>query len=313
MKTLKTAVVSVLVLLALTTGLGACGGGSDTGAPAAMSSEAQRLQNFEVYAIASAEGNELQADVYGLTLNPLRAFRLTTDKRVSWLSADENTVVVAAADEQIDKLGYLLEGGSIGPLADLGRLVAYSPEIQSDGTIRYQDDGAGDASINRYMAYDPEAGRTRVLYRTTKDLNVVAAMPGGKFLEVIHRDSAVDQVAVVSLQGGRRIFPVADRIASPIAGKTLVAVAAFTAADVNLPADATVILDPRTGRVRTVEGWAPLTWTPDGTKLLVVRAGETRRPDAELAVLDPGSPDRPEILGTIPGLTFFQADWVPRD
>lgn len=313
MRTRTTAVVSTMVVLALATGLGSCGGDSDSGVPTAMSSEAPALHNFDIYAIASAEANELQADVYGLTVNPLRAVRLTTDKRVSWISADEDTVVLAAADEQIDKLGYLLDGGAIGPLGDLGRLVAYSPELQPDGTIRYQDDGAGKASISRYMAYDPRTDRARVLFKSTKDLNVVAAMPGRKFLEVIHRDTAVDQVAVTTLRGGRRVFPIADRIASPIAGKKLVAVAAFTAADVNLPADATVILDPLTGKVGTVNGWAPLSWTPDGTKLLVVRAGETRLPDAELAVLDPADPTKPEILGTIPGLTFFQAEWVARD
>jgi hypothetical protein len=61
-----------------------------------------------------------------------------------------------------------------------------------------------------------------------------------------------------------------------------------------------------------VEGWSELGWSPDGTKLLVVRAAPARLPDAEFAVLDPNEPDQPQVLGTIPGITFYAATWIDR-
>lgn len=302
--------VRVFLALALSLATAACGENADAGGGPAV--DAPPLHSFDVYAIGSADGNILEADLYGISLNPLRAHRVTEGKRISWISADSDTVVVAAGDQQIDKLGYIQEDGQIGPIPGLGRPAAYSPVIQPDGTIRYEDDGPGDDVITRYMSYDPDTSRTTVLFRTTRDMNLVGTSPEGRFLEVIHNDAGPDAVALVSKSGDRRVFTVGKRIEGPIPGKDLIAIGSLGSPDPNAPATATIILDPTNGKTRSVDGWAPLTWTPDGTKLLVVRAGETRLPDAELAVLDPAEANNPQILGTIPGLTFFQADWVAR-
>lgn len=303
--------VRVLVALALLTGATACG---QDGAPdEELAADATSLHRFDIYAIGAADGNILEADLYGISLGPLRAHRVTTGKRISWISASDEALVVAAGDQQIDKLGYVLENGQIGPIPGLGRPAGYSPTIQPDGTIRYEDDGPGDTVITRYVSYDPKTSKTTVLLRTKKDMNLVGTSPEGRFLEVVHDDTGPDLVALVSKAGDRRVFTVGERIEGPIPGKRLIAIGSLGSSDPYAPATATIILDPRNGGTKSIEGWAPLSWTPDGTKLLVVRAGETRLPDAELAVLDPADPTKPEILGTIPGLTFFQADWVARD
>lgn len=130
------------LVLALALGASACGGGAGpegTESGPVAAADAPGPHSFEVYAIGSDAGNVLFADVYGITLNPLRAYRITTDKRISALSADPDTVVVAAADEQIDKLAMVAEGGNLAPVPGLGRPHAFSPEIQPDGRIRHED------------------------------------------------------------------------------------------------------------------------------------------------------------------------------
>lgn len=309
--------ILTLSFLAVVAGCGGDGdgdGGTEVRPVAQIDSDAPPLHSFDVYGLASDSGSELRADVYGITLSPLRAYRLTAIERVSWLSAGQDTVVVAAGDEQIDKLGLIAGDGAIAPIPGLGRPAAYSPEIQADGTIRYEDSGPGEAIISRYMSYDPTTRKSRVLYSTKNgDLNIVAAAPDRGFLAVVQADEIDDQVLLMQTDGTRKAFTIAPRISSPASGKSLISVGVYGSPDIDAPVTDTALLNPQTGKVRVIEGWAPLSWTPDGTKLLVVRAADSRLPDAELAVLDPTDPQNPQILGTIAGLTFFQADWVARD
>lgn len=106
----------VLVAVALAVALSSCGGeDSAAPAPADIDTDAPPLHSFDMYALGSEAGNDLFADVYGISLNPLRSYRLTADKRVSWLSASADAIAVAAADEQIDKLAFLSDGGQMVP------------------------------------------------------------------------------------------------------------------------------------------------------------------------------------------------------
>ncbi|WP_344607152.1 hypothetical protein [Sporichthya brevicatena] len=293
--------------------LSGCGGDNqETGATAAGDARPP-LHGFDIYAVGSADGNIVQADVYGITLSPLRAHRLTSARRISWLSADRGVVVVAAGDEQIDKLALLGVDGVLAPIPGLGRPAGYAPQVQPDGRIQFQDDGAGDEVLYRYVSFDPNSGKTSVLYRSSKPFQIVAAGPKGTFVEVLRDPEGVDRVALLSPSGRRQAFPIAERIGSPKLGKAFIATGVYGSTAPGAPASSLVLLDLGSEKTEVIDGWAPLTWTPDGTKLLVVRAGEARLPDAELAVLDPKDPKNPQVLGTIPGLTFFQADWVARD
>lgn len=301
----------VLIAVALAVALSSCGG-EDSAAPASaqIDTDAPPLHSFDIYALGSEAGNELSADVYGISLNPLRSYRLTADKRVSWLSASADAIAVSAADEQIDKLAFLSDGGQMVPWPGLGRPHAFAPEIQADGTIRYQDSGLGEAIISRYMSYDPDSERSRVLYRDEADIEIAAKGPGETFLVVDHDLKRIDRVLVRNRDGKQTAYPVAEAIGSPEFGKSFISVPVYGASDPDAPANGVGLINVKTGEVRVVEGWAELGWTPDRTKILVGRGG----PDStELAVLDPNLPDQePEILGTVPIKELYMASWVDR-
>lgn len=307
-----------LTRLALVMALGfvvaGCSGGSDqTAAPVAqIDADAPPLHSFDIYAVGNAEGNILFGDIYGITLKPFKAYRLTADKRISWITANASTIALAAGDEQIDKLGLLSEGGIIVPLPGLGRPHAFAPEFQSDGTLRFSDLGAGDAVVNRYVSYDFATGKTNVLFKTKDDIEIDAAAPGSGFLAVDRPRSGDARIVLRSFTGASRSFTIAQRIGSPVAGKRLIAVGTYGSSNVDEPATDIAVLDPKSGKINTIKGWAPLGWTPDGQKILAVRTGIPALRDAELAVIDPAHPATPEILGSIPGLTLYAATWIDR-
>lgn len=315
MKLTRGAVGRCLLAVGVAAALAGCGGGdrSEVATPAQVDSDAPPLNSFDIYAIGNDAGNILFADIYGITLNPFRAYRLTVDKRISSISANRDTVVVAAGDEQIDKLAQVAEGGSLVPIPGLGRPNAFTPQAMADGTIRFRDQGPGQKILNRYMSFDPATGRAKVLHSSKKDFGQgVRATPFGLFTSMVRPEGSAASVVLIARDGAKTKFAIAPRLGTAESGRALIAVDLYGSPDVNAPATDTVLLNPKTGKKTTVEGWAALAWSPDGTKLLVVRAADTRLPDAELAVLDPANPDQPEILGTIPGVTFFQASWVDR-
>ncbi len=261
-------------------------------------------------------GTSLQADVYGITPDPLAG--LPADRRQARLggwSADANTIAVSAADEQVDKLGFLSEGGAIASWPGLGRPHAFAPQIQADGTIRYQDNGLGEDIISRYMSYDPSTTKSRVLYRDKANLEIAAAGPRDGFLIVDHDVAGVDTVIAVDSKGKRTAYPIAPRIESPEFGNGFIAVAVYGSPDVDAGATSTALVDLKTGKVRLVEGWAELGWTPDRTKLLVTRTGgDAQTPVSELAVLDPARPNEaPQVLGSVPVRELFMASWVDQN
>ena len=90
--------------------------------------------------------------------------------------------------------------------------------------------------------------------------------------------------------------------------------AVYGSPDVDAGATSAALVDLKTGRVRIVDGWAELGWTPDRTKLLVTRTGgDPQSPVSELAVLDPRNPDEaPQVLGSVPVRELFMASWVDR-
>lgn len=304
--------LAVVVAAVLALGISGCGGDGDAplAAAAQIDADAPPLHSFDIYALGSDAGNELFADIYGITLNPLRAFRLTAEKRVSWLSASADTIAVAAADQQADKLALVADGGVMAPWPGLGRPHAFAPEIQPDGTIRYQDSGLGEKIISRYMSYDPVTERSRVLYRDEANIEIAAKGPDGTFLVVDHDLKRIDRVLVRDMDGKETAYPVAEAIGSPELGKSFISVPVYGASDPAAPANGVGLINLKTGKVRVVDGWAELGWTPDRTKILVGRGG----PDStELAVLDPNRPDQePEILGAVPIKELYMASWVDR-
>lgn len=302
-----------LSIAGLALSLCACGGGDskvDAGATAdAVAAEAPALHGFDVYATASEDGNILQADLYGITLQPLRAYRLTSGKRISYVSADADSVVVSAAYDTIDRLAEVGEGGTLNDVPGLGRPHAFTPEILSDGKIYFEMDG----DKRQYLSWDPSTRTRKVLFASDKeDVGGVSAGPDRQFLYLDQRKEKSGEIVVVGPKGAKRSYPVAPSIGAATWGERLIAVTLLGAGSGFPPAIGTVLLDPGNGKKTTVQGWAPLAWSPDRKELLVTRGSEPAVPDAELAVMDPAQPGSPRVLGELAKLTIFQASWVDR-
>lgn len=295
--------------------LTACGGGDGTTVAGPIEAHGGiHPAQFDVYAIGSTLDDPRNADVYGITLNPLRAYRVTTQKRISYVSANADMVVVAAADQGVDMLGRLDPDGQILDIPGLGRPHAFSPAIQPDGTIRY-DDAEGEGAKNaRYLSWNPGTKKSRVLFREASSvLSSVVAGPGGAFAYTESIRDAINKLVVVRESGKARSFATADTTGFNYWGKTLIAVMVLPPNDGFAPAIATILIDPASDRTTEVPGWSPIAWSPDGTRLLVQRTGGGAGAPSELALLDPDNPTAPRSLGTIPHLTVYQGSWIRGD
>ncbi|MGQ0468107.1 MAG: hypothetical protein ACT4QG_22665 [Sporichthyaceae bacterium] len=300
--------------LALTAVLTACGG-SDTAGTRAESPpvSAAPVGSFELYVLASAENDRLFADVYAITMNPLAVHRLTAGKRVSTMDATTDRVVVAAADGDVDRLGYVADGGQIVDIPGLGRPPGYRPR-HDEGRILYSDfvlSGSKKTEINRFFSFDPATGKRTTLLSSRKDLFGPLPLPG-KLVGYATEERGAPRLLIKDGKREVRSFDLSADTGDLFAGKRWLAVklrkdvGGFDSQSVGLD-----LLDPKTGETRHVDGWQPITWTPDGTRLLARRVGSTT--DSELALLDP---DRlqtaPETLGTIPNLAIYSGAWVER-
>lgn len=303
----------VLAALALLTGASGCGGESAPAEPAPPPISARPASDFDIYLLASAENNVLFADVYGLTLKPLALHRLTAGKRVSTMDANADAVAVAAADGDVDRLGYLGPAGEIIDVPGLGRPAGYAPRFAGKQLLfsDYYPLGPQQRDNYRYFRYDTSSGRKSLLFNQSDDLFGPLPLPGEQTGYIA---GSGRKVRLLIKNGSRtvRSLPAPAYAGGVRAGARWVAFGVKQPGEgFNVPAIGLELLDPKTGERHPVDGWQPIAWTPDGKKLLVRRAGSTT--DCELALLDPDRPkDQPEPLGTIPNLVVYSGAWVQR-
>ncbi len=131
---------------------------------------------------ASAENDPLFADVYGIRFAPFAIERITTDKRVSSLGADEKHVMVAAADQDVDRLAQVTGAGALNPVPGLGRPFAYTPTLR-DG-VMYFDDAQGQKSKGeyRYFSWNLRTQKKTLLFQSVKNLGSAQPFGDGRFL-----------------------------------------------------------------------------------------------------------------------------------
>lgn len=313
-RTAKTA-VTVLLAAALAAGCGGGGGGLERVAePPPPPVSGRPIADFELYVSASEEANILFADVYGLDLEPLTPHRLTSGKRISTMDANAEHIVVAAADGDVDRLGYVVDGGEIGPIPGLDRPYAFSPTFEADGDILYSDyleRTPGQPGVNRFFEWDPPTGTRKLVLKTPSDdvFGPIAGPAGQR--AIFGRPGKPNVILLPDPQGKERSIPVPAEASSFVWGERWLAL--FLSVDDKqygfLPTD-TILLDPESGERKRIPGWEPLVWTPDGTRLLVRK---TAYPTAsELALLDPDNPDDLEPVGALPNFTIYAAAWVDR-
>ncbi|MGQ0632804.1 MAG: hypothetical protein ACT4P1_17450 [Sporichthyaceae bacterium] len=268
------------------------------------------LTDYDVIVIADDAGDVGDADLYGITLSPLQAFRITADKRISSMGADRTRVLVAAADQRVDKLGVVKADGSIAPIPGLGRPFAYEPIPLDARRIAYTDSGTNKDDRTRLLVFNAGTGERRVLYRDSPDFFGPVAGPGGEIAVVQYESPYTRNGEILIIDRGEvRSLKPARPSGNLVWGTRLMAtsVEEDTADGDTVPAGLQLI-NPRTGKTRVIDGWDPIAWSPDGTRLLVRESADLT--NSRLAILDPDDPEDLTMLGTIPQLTLYTGAWV---
>jgi len=298
--------------------LAGCGGSSghtfvSDGQPTPGPVTTRPVNSFEIYLQASADGNPLFADVYGLTLNPLHVERLTSGKRISTMDADGEHVVVASADSDVgDRLGYVGDGGTVVDIPGLGRPEAFAPAFGRDNTLLFRDPIRNDATQvtgYRFFRFDEQTGRKTLLTKAT-GMSGPFPMADGQLGYI----TDAPHIRLLIKKGDRlvRTLSLPDTSADFFVGVGFAALTLESSASQfnDKPTDL-VLLDLKTGKQRTIPGWHPICWNPDGTRLLVRRTADEG--NSQLALLDPAHLKAPPApVGTIPHLVIYHGSWVAR-
>lgn len=285
--------------------LGACSDDDSPGTGAPVSST-RDLAEFDAFVLASAENDPAAADVYGLRFTPFTVERITTDKRVSALGADEQHLVVAAADQGgADRLAEVTGTGELTPIAGLGRPAGYSPTLR-DGVLYFDDAGGKPATGKfRFFTYDLATRTKKLVYRSTKDLGAPKPLADGRLLVTVAGEDGQDRLAIRDKAGKVTALPALGDIAVVRPGEKLVAVTLVRPA-ADGPAQALLLFNPDTGEKQVIPNLQMVAWSPDGRQFLARR---TESPtDSRLVVLDPTKD--PVELGTIPNLAIYGGVWV---
>lgn len=300
-------------LLGLVVFAGVSGCGDDEAAPSALgaASQGRALSAYDLVVVASAENNPLYSDLYGITVDPLSATRITTDKRISSLDAFGGQVVVAAADGPTDRLAFVADNGDLTPIPKLGRPFAYSPNFRADGSVVFRDFVQdNDIAVYRTREWDQTSEQTRTLSRSKEELLGLQLGSDGRLLFLRNNETGDDVVVVENAKGKQRSFRLDGDGAGYLGwGRDHIAATA-NAADASFgeQATGTVFIAIDTGEQQLVPGWQPIAWNGDGTKVLARSTADLTR--SELAFLDPRNPAAPERLGVLPALAIYFGSWM---
>ncbi|MBA3742310.1 hypothetical protein [Sporichthya sp.] len=303
---------AVAAALASVFALAGCGSDDQpSSAPApSPAATAPGLARYDLVVLASAENNPLFSDLYGITLNPLQAYRITTDKRISSMDVDTEQIVVAAADGPTDRLALVTGTGELRPIPGLGRPFAYNPSLLADGTILFEDfTESSREKVNRYRIWDPTRKKKATLFTSTQPLYGLHPGPKGSVALLLNNPTTNDAIVIRDAAGTQRTYPIAGDGGFITWGRT------FVTTTLNEPDSqfgskpkGLVLIDPVTGKRTEVAGWQPIAWTVDGTKLLV--RGTDDLANSVLAVLDPSDVQSPQSIGTLENLAIYTGSWI---
>jgi hypothetical protein len=265
---------------------------------------------------ASAGEGESTRDVYEMQFNPLRLYRRSATGRAFTMGGCATDLIVTVADKSV---GYRDELRSFSddkflPIEGLTDPSGALPAVATDCRLLFNRlDKSSDPPTNRLLVFDP-ASRTTTELRTAafadnKTLGVPVWGPAGQ-VAVFEGTMAkpglpgvATGIAVISPDGSARTLdpPVPDFGTLAWAPSQWMAIA-------NLD-KGTVFLNPGTGEKQELPGWLPLTWSPDGMRLLVADAKQRKTI---------GLVELPELssvrkLGTTSEMAVFDVVWLPPD
>ncbi len=232
---------------------------------------------------------------------PERITAMPAGRNLSVLTAGSGQVIVSEASEGTDKVARLV-GNRLERLIDDR---AFTPSLSDDGRLAYirLREAVGRPNEDFVVVRDLASGEERTLYQHTGGSLSYPAWGPASLLAVVEKDGPTlrqTRIVLISADGTVRKVELGDRASTGLAGSQR---AAHLVVRGNGPPPSQFLLDPGSGRRDPLpSGWLPLTWSPDGSSLLVAkgrRLGLIRPPD--LAAVDE--------VGTFP-VPVWQADWV---
>lgn len=233
-----------------------------------------------------------------------RAERVTAmqpGRNLSVLTAGSGQVIVSEGSEGTDKIARLV-GDRLERLID-DRV--FSPSLSDDGRLAYVRlrEAVGRPNEFSVVVRDLASGEERTLYQQSPAALGDPAWGPASLLAVVETDAPgyrQTRIVLVGADGAVRKVELGERSSTGLVGSQR---AAQLVVRGNGPPPGGFLLDPGSGRRDPLPpGWLPLTWSPDGSSLLVASG---RR----LGLIQPPDLARVDEVGTFPE-PVWQADWV---
>lgn len=283
--------------------------------PATLTAEPGDKPAGRFYAVI---GGETSSDnrLYQLSFIPPSLQLLTDTSRISSVSACRDKVVVAAGQAEVGFSDHLQEvrDGALAPLEGFGVQPGFTPELDDRCRLAYTwVDRNSESSEFELRVWDAGAKGARTLYRSQSGDGPLVNPdwgPDGK-LAVVRQAADAASPSSQGSSGGRPpavIIVRPDGSSSELGGTGNVVGLAWSKRWLAVMDDpeGTVFVDAAGVRGKTLPGWYPLAWSPDGDQLLVQDA-ETRR---ILAVVHTGDIGTAKPIGRVSG-PVWDVDWLP--
>lgn len=283
--------------------------------PATFTAEPGPKPEGRFYAIIGGDTSN-DNRLYGLRFSPPGLRLLTETRRVSSVGACQNQVVVAAGQPEVGFSDHIqeLRGDALTPLEGLGAEPGFSPELDWQCRVAYTwIDRDTEPPVEELRVWDPAGKEQNALYRSRPGDGQLVSPDWGP----------AGEVAVVRLDPKRGGQHPAGAPPGPPAA-VIVVRPDGSSSEITLGGDpgvltwggkwlavmeeteGTIFIDPGSDSRPILQGWHPLTWSPDGDQLLVNDAA-TRR---TLGVVDVSDLSTVKIVGRMSG-PVFDVDWLP--
>ncbi len=254
-----------------------------------------------------AGASDLDADLFEFRFSPPAQERITTKARVTTLDGCKDKVVVSAAQREVGLTDHIqeLQGGTLAPVDKLGVQPGSDPHVSADCRILYIRLVEADPElINEIVLFDPAKGSTTSIVKG----NTVAGAswgPNGEIL--ILKREATGPVLVIIKPDGSQATMKPDQ---PDVGDLQWGSSGWIATGISepqRPPTGTLFVNPTTGARSVLDGWLPLTWSPDGRQLLVSEA----KNGTTLAVVELPDLSKTRNVGVSEVGTVWDATWLP--
>jgi len=251
--------------------------------------------------------NDLDADLFEFRFSPRAQDRITTKARVTTLDGCKDKVVVSAAQKDVGLTDHIqeLQGGNLVPIEKLGVQPGSDPHVSSDCRILYlRLAEANPQLINEIVLFDPAKGITKSV---AKGSTVAGASwgPNGEIL-LLRREASGPVLVVMKPDGTQTTI----KPEQPDVGNLQWGRGGWIATGISAPQQpptGTLFLNPTTGARSVLNGWLPLSWSPDGRQLLVADA----KNGTTLAVVELPDLTKTRNVGVSEVGTVWDAVWLP--